>query len=177
MLPRRPSPLIGREDEVRTLSAAVAEPALVTLLGPGGVGKTRVALEVAHRCAAARRPVWWVDLVPVRSSRLVEAVAAATGVEIASGLDPVDALCTAVSAHRGVLVLDNAEHVLDALAVFVDRLRDGAPGLALLVTSRERLALDTEEVQRMAPLPLPTGADPDNPAVRLFLARALCQKL
>jgi predicted ATPase/DNA-binding SARP family transcriptional activator len=171
-LPRRPSPLIGREDEVRTLSAAVADPALVTLLGPGGVGKTRVALEVAHQCAAASRPVWWVDLVPVQSSRLLEAVAAATGVEIASGRDPVDALCTALAAHRGVLVLDNAEHVLDALAVLVERLRDGAPGLALLVTSRERLALDTEEVQRMAPLPLPTGADPDNPAVRLFLARA-----
>jgi predicted ATPase/DNA-binding SARP family transcriptional activator len=169
-LPRRPSALIGRDDDLTRLGAVLADTRLVTLVGPGGVGKTRLALEVAHR-RAADRPVWWVDLVPVPPPRVVEAIAAATGVEVVPGPDPADALCAALATARGLLVLDNAEHVLDPLSAVIERILDDAPDLGILVTSRERLALDDEAVRTLSPLPLPGGGDRDNPAVRLFLAR------
>jgi predicted ATPase/DNA-binding SARP family transcriptional activator len=171
-LPHRPCPLIGRDAELAALGAAVQAGALVTVVGPGGVGKTRLALELAHRWASEQRAVWWVDLVPVHPGGVLDAVAAATGVELAPGSDPALALTIALAAVRGVLVLDNAEHVLDPLAGWLERLCEAAPGLAVLVTARERLALDHEQLQALPPLPLPVGADPTNPAVRLFLQRA-----
>lgn len=171
-LPVRPSPILGRDAETAALLATLARPGLVTLVGTGGVGKTRIALELAHRYAHGPDPVWWVDLVPAGAGAVVGSVAAACGVELASTTDPVGSLCTALASRRGLLVLDNAEHVVDAVAALVERLRDAAPALGLLVTSRERLALDCETVQRVAPLPLPEGPDRDNPAVRLFLERA-----
>jgi predicted ATPase/DNA-binding SARP family transcriptional activator len=171
-LPRRPSPLVGRDEELRAVAAALGEAPLVTLTGPGGVGKTRLALELAHAAAAEGRWAWWVDLVPVRPPRVAEAVAAATGVEIVPGRDPVGALCAALAPARGLLVLDNAEHVLDPVAELAEQLLTEAPELTVLVTSRERLALDQEAVRALPPLPVPVGADPTSPSVRLFLARA-----
>lgn len=145
-LPTRPSELVGRDDELRALRRAVHGSALVTVVGPGGVGKTRLALELAHGWTTGGRAVWWVDLVPVPPSRVVEVIAEATGVEIAPGADPVTALCTALAVSDGVLVLDNTEHLLEAVAFIVERLREAAPRLAVLATSRERLALDGEAV-------------------------------
>src|SRR5882757_7183148 len=171
-LPDRPSTLIGREDELATVAAAIRPGQLVSVVGPGGVGKTRLALELAHRSSAVARAVEWVDLVPVHPSRLVDAVAAATGVELSTGRDPVVALGTALASTHGVLVLDNAEHVLEPLAGLLEHLAEAAPELAILVTSRERLALNHEQVQALPPLPLPIGADATNPAVRLFVERA-----
>ncbi|MGD9526017.1 MAG: BTAD domain-containing putative transcriptional regulator, partial [Pseudonocardia sp.] len=171
-LPTRPSPLVGRADELHDLTGALASRRLVTLVGPGGVGKTRTVLELAHRMASAGRAVWWVDLVPLEPQRLAEAVATALRIEIGAGTDLVEDLCLAVADTRGTLVLDNAEHVVDAVAHLVERLLDAAPELRVLVTSRERLALDGEAVKALSPLPLPTGPDRDNPAVRLFVERA-----
>jgi predicted ATPase/DNA-binding SARP family transcriptional activator len=171
-LPHRPCPLIGRDAELAALGAAVQAGALVTIVGPGGVGKTRLALELAHHWASEQRAVWWVDLVPVHPGGVLDAVAAAAGIELPPGSDPARALTIALAAVRGVLVLDNAEHVLDPLAGWLERLCEAAPGLAVLVTTRERLALDHEQLQALPPLPLPVGADPTNPAVRLFLQRA-----
>ena len=144
----------------------------MTLTGPGGVGKTRLALELAHAAVAKGGLAWWVDLVPVPPPRVAEAVAGAAGVEIVPGRDPVGALCAALAPSQGLLVLDNAEHVLDPVAELAERLVAEAPGIVVLVTSRERLALDQEAVRTLPPLPVPVGADATSPSVRLFLARA-----
>ncbi|HVE98481.1 MAG TPA: BTAD domain-containing putative transcriptional regulator [Mycobacteriales bacterium] len=171
-LPWRPSTLVGREHELLRLAESLATRRLVTVVGPGGVGKTRLALEVAHHVVEQGRTVWWADLTTVTAQRVVAALAEATGTEIPLGEDPAAALCAALRARRGVLCLDNAEHLLGPLAAVVERLLASAPDLVVLATSRERLALDAESVRVLAPLPLPDGADRDNPAMRLFVARA-----
>ena len=168
--PRPPTALLGRDDVLVRLGEILAARRLVTVVGPGGVGKTRVALELAHRASASGRVVWWVDLVPVTEDRLVDAIAAATGVELGDQ-DPGEDLVHALAAHRGVLVLDNAEHLLDALAALVERVLVHQRGLTVLATSRERLGVDSEAVQALPPLAVPAGADEANPAVRLFLDR------
>jgi predicted ATPase len=170
-LPRAPSPVIGRVEELGQLGELLSTRQLMTLVGPGGVGKTRTALELAHRAAAAGRPVWWVDLVPVTEERLVDAVAAGADVELGGG-DDVEDLCRGLGERRGLLVLDNAEHLLGPVAALVERLLDTLAGLTVFVTSRERLALDVETVRVLAPLPVPANADVGTPAVRLFIERA-----
>jgi predicted ATPase len=114
--------------------------------------------------------VWWVDLAPVTAARTVDALAAATGAELPRTTDPAGSLCRALRTARGVLCLDNAEHLLAELAPLVERLAATAPDLAVLATSRERLAVGCEHVHPLAPLP--AAADRENPAVRLFVERA-----
>ena len=171
-LPWRPGGLLGRQADLALLLECLGEQRFVTLAGPGGVGKTRLALEAAHQLVAEGRNVWWSDLSAVAPARLVDALAETAAVEPPRGADRADSLCMALRAHRGVLCLDNAETVLDALAPVAERLAAAAPELALLVTSRERLAVAQEHVHVLAPLPLPAGADRANPAVRLFVERA-----
>ena len=169
-LPWRPGAMLGRTRELALLLRCVGTARLVTLVGPGGVGKTRLALEAAHQLADGR-PVWWVELTAVPAARLVDALADAMGVEIPRTADPAGSLCSTVRAHRGVLCLDNAEYLLPDLAPVLERLLDAAPDLAALVTTRERLAIGPEHVHVLTPLPVP-GAEPrDNPAFRLFVAR------
>jgi predicted ATPase/DNA-binding SARP family transcriptional activator len=170
-LPARPSPLVGRREALASLGTTLTARRLVTLVGTGGVGKTRTALELAYRAVQHGRAVWWVDLVPVTASRLIDAVATATGVEV-GGTEPVDDLCHGLAGHRGLLVLDNAEHLLKPLAALVERLLGTATGLTLLVTSRERLALDEEAVRALPPFEVPADADLSNPALLLFVERA-----
>jgi DNA-binding SARP family transcriptional activator len=138
LLPARPSPLIGRHEVLAALTATAAARPLVTLCGPGGVGKTRTALELAHRVAEQGQAVWWIDLVPVTSARLITAVATATGVELGGGSAPVEELCSRLAEHRGLFVLDNAEHLLGPLAALLERLLDTTSGLTVLATSREQ---------------------------------------
>jgi DNA-binding SARP family transcriptional activator len=148
-LPWRPGPLLGRERELHLLVGCLAAQRLVTLVGPGGVGKTRLALEAAHRLAVDRQ-VWWADLVTVAPQRVTDALAEAAGIEVPRSADPAGSLCAALAGHRGVLCLDNAEHLLQTLAPVVERLADAAPDLAILATSRERIAVAPEHVHLLA---------------------------
>jgi predicted ATPase/DNA-binding CsgD family transcriptional regulator len=173
--------LVGREQDVATVCALLreAEVRLVTLTGPGGVGKTRLALEVAAEVAAAFPDgVWFVSLAPVQHTQLVaSAIAQVLGVREGGRL-VVAAIAAYLGDRRALLVLDNFEHVLDAAPVVSDLLT-ACPGLTCLITSRSVLLLSGEQDYPVAPLAAPTqtgvltAAQAGwSPAVRLFVARA-----
>jgi predicted ATPase/DNA-binding SARP family transcriptional activator len=162
--------LIGREAQVAALHRLLAAEHLVTLVGPGGVGKTRVALEVARRSGPA--PV--LPLAPVTDpAAIAHALAAALNLKVVQG--DVLAACVAVLGERpGLLVIDNCEHLLDAVRDTVGVVLSSCPGVRVLATSREPLGLAAEYASRLTPLPLP-GPDQDLaqvPSVALFLDRA-----
>jgi predicted ATPase/DNA-binding SARP family transcriptional activator len=172
----RPAPaasLVGRERELILVREALAAGPLVTLVGPGGVGKTRLAQEVA----GGHDQVWWVDLAPLRDPGAVPyAVADAVGVDLTltPGTLLPEALGRWAGRARGLLVVDNCEHLLGAVAQLVETLLGASAGLVVLATSRERLAAGGEQVLVVPPLAVPApGAEAvDDPAVWLFLDRA-----
>ncbi|HUP70184.1 MAG TPA: BTAD domain-containing putative transcriptional regulator [Acidimicrobiales bacterium] len=176
--PRRAPPLplpvtsfVGRDAEVDELADAIAGARLITVCGPGGVGKTRLALEVARRVADRYRDgVRFCDLSVVRrSGGVARAVAACVGLEERAFRRLEDQLVEHLSSRHLLLVLDNCEHVLDASAAVAERLVRDTAGVAVLATARERLAVDGEHVRIVAPL---ACSGPDDPAVRLFVDRA-----
>ena len=180
-LPAAPAPLLGREVELRELAALLGQSKarLLTLVGPGGVGKTRLALQAAIGASATFPDgAAWVDLSPVRDADLVAAtIAARLGVH-ATGLTPLAELLGAHLAERRLLlVLDNLEQVLPA-RMLVQTLLDSCPGLRVLATSRVPLGLEGEQVYALEPLPVPPldQEDPDaitaHASVALFLERA-----
>ncbi|MEU5592929.1 BTAD domain-containing putative transcriptional regulator [Streptomyces sp. NPDC020298] len=169
--PARPvTRLFGRDSQIASLHRLLAAERLVTLVGAGGVGKTRVACEVARQSGAATV----LRLAPVTDPAAVpHALAAALQLRVDHG--DVLAACVAVLAERtGLLVIDNCEHLLDAVRDTVDVILARCPGITLLATSREPLGLAAEHVWRLPPLPLPRpGRDPAEAAsVALFLDRA-----
>jgi predicted ATPase/DNA-binding SARP family transcriptional activator len=168
--PRLATRTVGRDEDLERVLAAMELAPLVTLVGPGGVGKTRLAMVVGHR--AGRRA--WVDLAPVRRDGDVpSAFAEGLGITVAAGTVVRRAVTDALAGFDGVVVVDNCEHVLDTVADLLDEaLADSGPG-RILATSRERLDLDGEIVISIAPLraPPPDEATSEDPAVRLFLDR------
>jgi predicted ATPase/DNA-binding SARP family transcriptional activator len=172
------SSFVGRDVEVAALVDAARSARLVTVVGPGGAGKTRLAQHAAPLVADRRvgAEAWFVPLVGVTDPGLVaDAVAAALGVRAGEGGSALDVLRTMVRTREMLLVVDNAEHVLDAAAELVDELLDAGPRLVVLVTSRHPLDLTGEHVLRLGPLPVePDPEVPGRPsdAARLFRERA-----
>jgi predicted ATPase len=161
------TPFLGRERELREVVElfTAADARLVTLTGPGGVGKTRLALQaVAQAADVFPEGVWWVPLASLRDPGLVlSSVARALGIPEQPGRGLEETLVDVLSAGRATLLLDNLEHLLPAAAESVVTLRD-AGGATVVVTSRERLQLSGERVYDVAPL-----AAPD--AIELFCSR------
>lgn len=158
---------VGRASAMAALTDALASERLVTLAGPGGAGKTRLATQVANAVAQERADGgWFVDLTTVTDGHVAAAVAAAIGVIEPPGTSLVDALAERLGPSDGLLVLDNCEHVLDPAAALADRLRSGGGSLSILATSREALGLAGERVVALGPL------DADGDGRELFVQRA-----
>ncbi|WP_121432609.1 BTAD domain-containing putative transcriptional regulator [Actinomadura pelletieri] len=173
--------LIGRSGAVERARAHLASDRLVTLTGPGGVGKTRLALETATRSVGDHPDgVWMVELAAVRAGTaeaVAEPVARALDLWEEGGSGPVERLVRALRARRSLLVLDNCEHVVEPAAELAGRLLADAPGLRILATSREPLGVPGERLQIVPPLDLPGRASTpeallESGAVRLFVTRA-----
>jgi predicted ATPase/DNA-binding CsgD family transcriptional regulator len=179
LLPSPLNPFIGRARERAELREAVGAHRQVTAVGPGGVGKTRLALAVAADLAGDFEDgVWFVDLVPVSDPAMVgSAVAAALGLGEQQGRGIDDSVLAALADRRALLVLDNCEHLTGGVAPFVERLLARSPGVSVLTTSRARLLVPFEWVYPVPSLSLEghDGSDGDvasSDAVSLFLDRA-----
>ena len=179
-LPAPVSELIGREAEIRDVLRLVTAHRLVTLTGAGGIGKTRLGLEIARQLLPTFPDgVSLTDLAPVSDGALVPVTAAAALnlTLVAAAVSP-EGIASAISTKRLLLVLDNCEHLVDPSARMVQALLRGSPGVSLLVTSREPLRVEGEYIYRVPPLAMPPeGTDMDEDvfrydAVRLFLTRA-----
>ena len=194
-VPGLPAPLtsfLGREQDLAAVHAWLAAARLVTLTGPGGAGKTRLALEAAGRSGA--QEVRLVELAPVAGPADVpSAVLAALHLSTSAGAQrptavphPVaeipERIVTALGNRPLLLVMDNCEHVVEAVAVLTARLLADCPGLRVLATSREPLGITGEQLHQVPPLAFPEPADEEReltwdqalrfPAVRLFADRA-----
>ena len=158
--------LIGRAADVDGVSDAMRRARLVTLTGPGGVGKTRMAIELGHRRPPRSTDgVWMVDLAPVATADVPAATARVFDVRAAPGAGSTEALQRHVADRDALLVLDNCEHVLDACADLATALLGVCPNLRILATSREPLNVAGETVWKLEPLAPGDG-------FRLFVERA-----
>ncbi len=169
-LPRRATTFVGRTAELDGLRAALTGASLVTITGPGGVGKSRLALQAARGRGPAPDGVWLCELAPLSDGSPVgHAVAAALGIKQRHGLSISETVVEYLSDRRLLLILDNCEHVLDPAADLADRILARCPDVSVLATSRERLGVDGEQVWPVPPL---STAD----ATELFVHRARAQR-
>ncbi|MET0282355.1 MAG: winged helix-turn-helix domain-containing protein [Steroidobacteraceae bacterium] len=180
-LPHLTTRVLGRDEDIKSVLKLLLVHRLVTVLGPGGIGKTTVALAVAERLAnETDTKVRFVDLSGVTDAAMVPgAIAAAVGLSTASE-DPIQALIEFLQGSTTLLIFDNCEHVIVEAARVVERLLRGAREVAVLGTSRERLLAQSEAVYTLPPLQCPppsevmtAGTALKYSAVRLFAERAI----
>jgi predicted ATPase/DNA-binding winged helix-turn-helix (wHTH) protein len=173
------SALIGREQELQELTDLVGTHRLITLTGAGGIGKTRLGAAVGRAVLTCFSDgVWLIELGSLTDPELVPtALARALGVELGSNRSPTEQLLAILGRKHLLLLLDNCEHVVDAVAAIAETLLRGAPRLHMLVTSQEPLAAEGERIHRVTPLKVPpedrvsAAEAADHGAVRLFAER------
>ncbi|QZY46152.1 MULTISPECIES: helix-turn-helix transcriptional regulator [Mycolicibacterium] len=167
-LPAQLTSFVGRVDDMAQVRGLMDANRLVTLTGAGGVGKTRLATQVAVAVVEGYPGgVWYVDLAPITDPALVAiTVARALGLPDQPGRSTVDTIVRFIADRRMLVVLDNCEHLLDACATLIDALLGACPALAMLATSREPIAVAGEQTWRVPPLAL------DDDAIELFTDRA-----
>ena len=179
-LPASMTRLIGRGETVTMLIQQLFSSRCVTIVGPGGIGKSAVALAVAEEMIRHyENGVWLIDLAPLGEPRLVpNAVASALGLELRCE-NPLPAIAAMLREKNMLLVLGNCEHVVEAAAALADSVLRGAPGVRVLATSRESLRIEGEHVHRLPSLETPPAARPlsatealEFPSVQLFVERA-----
>jgi predicted ATPase/DNA-binding winged helix-turn-helix (wHTH) protein len=183
-LPHRLAPVIGRASELAELRESTGRNQLVTLVGPGGIGKTRLAIELGWLLVEQFPDgVWLVDLAPVTDPAVVvSATATVLGVALRDAKTPVDAIAAAIGKQTLLLILDNCEHLLAAAGELVAALLERVQGLSVLATSQENLHVPAEKIYRLNALALPPSGVPDRTssvsriadfgAVALFVERA-----
>ncbi|MCQ1775837.1 helix-turn-helix transcriptional regulator [Neorhizobium galegae] len=179
-LPRPLSKTIGRDEAIKVVEGRFQRFRLVTLVGPGGMGKTTVGLSVAEKISSSyRHGVCFLDLAPIANPQVVPSVLASQLRLPETSGDPIAALITHLREKRMLLVFDSCELVLDATALLAETLLREAPTIDILATSREALRVEGESVYRLPPLDMPppaaglTAADALGfAAIRLFVERA-----
>jgi len=181
-LPAELSSFVGRRHELAQVRSALRSSRLVTLSGPGGVGKTRLALRAAADLAAAYPDgAWVVELAPVQDPELVpDTVVAALGLRDATHAAPLEGLLAHLHDRALLLVVDNCEHLQDAAAALITQVIGACPDVHVVATSRHALAVDGEHLLPVPPLPVPqAGRDAGSlegllsyDSVRLFAERA-----
>jgi predicted ATPase/DNA-binding winged helix-turn-helix (wHTH) protein len=179
-LPQRLTSIIGREAVIDVLAEKVTGQRLVTIVGPGGGGKSTVAIGVAQALAESLlSDVYFVDLASIEDNRLVaNALASVLGV-VPVAPDPLPEVLASLCDRSMLLVLDNCEHIVDAAAELAERVLQSAPGVHILATSREPLRTMGESIVELAPLAVPSEQTQHTraqllecPAIQLFVQRA-----
>jgi predicted ATPase/DNA-binding CsgD family transcriptional regulator len=180
-LPADATTFVGRRHELAEVKRKLTTARLVSLVGPGGVGKTRLGIRIATDLARGFADgAWLVELAEVRDGSLVtDSVLAALDLRDQAGSSPTEILGAYLRDRKLLLVLDNCEHVLDAAAQLVTEVLRTAPGVRVIATSREQLQVSGEHVVPVPPLELPLGGGEEplgklrqNEAVMLFIERA-----
>ena len=175
-LPKAISSFVGRDRDVAELAELLETARLVTLTGPGGCGKTRLAIEAASASLPVRPDgIWFVDLAPVSDRELVLSVAAnAMGVQESRAASADTALIDFLSQGRPLVILDNCEHLIPTCAELTERWLSACPGLTILVTAREPMGVAGEVIRRVGGLQISseTDARESSEAVQLFIERA-----
>src|SRR5574337_311818 len=182
-LPTQLTSFLGRQRELREAEALLDGTRLLTLVGMGGMGKTRLSLQIAAELIA-RFPdgAWFLDLAPLREPDLVVSEAATVlGVREEPGRALLQTLCAAVRAQRALLIFDNCEHLIGAAAALANALLRAAPKVCIIASSREALRVPGEQVYAVLPLPLPRSGDGvdalwSSAAARLFVERVQSHK-